>query len=550
MSSSPTDIKEYRKLISFLGRQRYNPVRYRLGGTDSNNVSTLTPWVARAIAETAGWPSEIVIVTTQQAWDFRPDGETEPNGVRLTEDLAAAGLPSPTPRIIQEEDQWGQFLVLKDLMRMPATEVFLDISYGFRSLPFFAAAVTAFVRAVDDKTPNIRVFYGAYEARDKITNIAPLWELTEFVALLDWAQALRMFLRTGRAEEAANATRRLGKELAKAWAEGGKQGPRPDLDKLGRTLGAFGADLETLRTGDLLVGRGGSSSSAAMLHEAAQRAKDDVAKHIPPFADVLDRVLSMVQPLAHKRSDLSGDSGRKAVVALAELYLKLGRYLEAAATVREGWVNFYARKAELYPGGEKFDLDERKAAETRAHKCDDVYREVTDRRNDLLHAQYRPQSNAQNAEGVKKTIEGLVQKLKVASCTPRGNVFANVSNHRKETWDENQTQAALALAEHIEDVPFPAVPPDADEKAIEALADECLSRIPPVTSHALVQGEFTLTVALVRRLQARGITCLAATTERQVEEADNGRKISTFRFVRFREYPQIGDCEASAGERN
>jgi CRISPR-associated protein Csx16 len=132
---------------------------------------------------------------------------------------------------------------------------------------------------------------------------------------------------------------------------------------------------------------------------------------------------------------------------------------------------------------------------------------------------------------------------------PCGGRFINLSNHPSASWCREQTEAALALAEHIEDVPFPAIPPDADEKAIEALADECLSRIPPATSHALVQGEFTLTVALVRRLQARGITCLAATTERQVEEADNGRKTSTFRFVRFREYPQIGDCEASAGER-
>lgn len=539
MRSKPTDMSEYCRLISFLGRQKYDPVHYRFGSPDSNNVSSLTPWVPRAVAETVGRPDEIVVVTTREAWEFRPNGEVKSNGIRLAESLVSADLPSPNHELVREEDQWTQFQVLKNLMRSPATEVYLDISYGFRSLPFFAAAVTAFVRAVDDKPPKIRIFYGAYEARDRESNIAPLWELTEFVALLDWAQALRMFLRTGRAQEAADATTRLGRELAKAWVEGGKQGARPDIDNLGRALARFGADLETLRTGDLLVDRGGRRSSAGELYAAAQRAKAQVVLHIPPLGDVLDRLLSMVEPFSEQRADLSGDQGRKAVVALAQLYLDLGRYLEAVATVREGWVNLYARKAELDPGGEKFDLGERKAAETRAHECDEVYREVTDRRNDLLHAQYRSRSSAQDADGVKRTVEGLVQKLKIVSCTPRGNVFANVSNHRKELWDETQTQAALALAEHIEDVPFPAVPPDADEKAIEALADECLSRIPPATSHALVQGEFTLTVALVRRLQARGITCLAATTERQVEEADSGRKTSLFRFNRFREYPHI-----------
>ncbi|HEX2888194.1 hypothetical protein [Vineibacter terrae] len=78
--------------------------------------------------------------------------------------------------------------------------------------------------------------------------------------------------------------------------------------------------------------------------------------------------------------------------------------------------------------------------------------------------------------------------------------------------------SALALIERIEDIAFPAVPPDADERVIEALAEECVATIPPETSHALVQGEFTRTVELVRRLPARGITCLAATSSRNVEE--------------------------------
>lgn len=120
----------------------------------------------------------------------------------------------------------------------------------------------------------------------------------------------------------------------------------------------------------------------------------------------------------------------------------------------------------------------------------------------------------------------------------RGACFLNLSNHPSAAWDEAQTKAALALAERIEDIAFPAVPPDADEKAIVALAEECVAKVPPETSHALVQGEFTLTVELVCRLQARGITCLAATSKREVKEDGEGRRVSTFRFVRFRAYPE------------
>ncbi|RMF66145.1 MAG: hypothetical protein D6740_13420, partial [Alphaproteobacteria bacterium] len=72
------------------------------------------------------------------------------------------------------------------------------------------------------------------------------------------------------------------------------------------------------------------------------------------------------------------------------------------------------------------------------------------------------------------------------------------------------------------------------------LARDLVSRIPEGTGHALVQGEFTLTCQLVRCLQAYGITCWAATTERDVEKRPDGMKVSRFRFVRLRRYPDLG----------
>ena len=300
----------------------------------------------------------------------------------------------------------------------------------------------------------------------------------------------------------------------------------------------FGADLETLRTGGLLLSRGTTKSSAARLLEATQETKELAATHAPPLADILDRVEAMVEPITGAGHDLSGPVGRKAVTALAELYLRLGRYLEATATVREGWVNLHAPKAALVPAASNFDSRERERAERRANEHDPTFREVTDRRNDFLHAQYRP--SAQKAADIAKTVESLVEKLRIASKTPRGTSFVNLTNHPSANWDDAQTKAALALAERIEDIAFPAVPPDVDEKAIEALAETCMARIRPETSHALVQGEFTLTVELVRRLQARGITCLAATSARNVDEDINGQQVSTFTFVRFRAYAEPG----------
>jgi hypothetical protein len=116
-------------------------------------------------------------------------------------------------------------------------------------------------------------------------------------------------------------------------------------------------------------------------------------------------------------------------------------------------------------------------------------------------------------------------------------VFLNLSNHPSVEWSADQRVAALALAEPITDLPFPAMPADADEAAIEQLADEHARRVPSGVSHALVQGEFTLTLGLVQRLQRRGIICLAATSERRTGIAADGRKLSELAFVRFRAYP-------------
>ena len=74
-------------------------------------------------------------------------------------------------------------------------------------------------------------------------------------------------------------------------------------------------------------------------------------------------------------------------------------------------------------------------------------------------------------------------------------MFLNLSNHPSDAWEAAQRAAALALASPILELPFPPVPPDADEATIERLGDQCAQHVPHGVTHALVQGEFTLTLA-------------------------------------------------------
>ena len=120
------------------------------------------------------------------------------------------------------------------------------------------------------------------------------------------------------------------------------------------------------------------------------------------------------------------------------------------------------------------------------------------------------------------------------------SAFVNFSNHPSARWSKEQRAAAEAIGP-VADVPFPTVPADMDEKGVALLADEAVRRIMEKRPAAvLCQGEFTLAFAVTERLKAKGVTVLAASSDRitELETGEDGetRKVSVFRFVRFRAY--------------
>lgn len=115
-------------------------------------------------------------------------------------------------------------------------------------------------------------------------------------------------------------------------------------------------------------------------------------------------------------------------------------------------------------------------------------------------------------------------------------MLLNLSNHPSASWPVTQLAAAGGESQVL-DMPFPTVDPSGDEAYIESLADEYLDKIISTKDVTAVHimGEMNFTYAMVNRLKANGIRCLASTTKRETVE-ENGVKISKFNFVKFREY--------------
>lgn len=118
--------------------------------------------------------------------------------------------------------------------------------------------------------------------------------------------------------------------------------------------------------------------------------------------------------------------------------------------------------------------------------------------------------------------------------------FLNISNHPSSKWCEGQNLATKRLGgEAIIDVKFPNVATWWDAEGMAEVAQEILANydLDNVTG-AMVAGEPIMCIAFVRCLQAAGITCYSAASDRVVEEID-GAKISRFAFMRFREWPKL-----------
>ncbi len=124
-------------------------------------------------------------------------------------------------------------------------------------------------------------------------------------------------------------------------------------------------------------------------------------------------------------------------------------------------------------------------------------------------------------------------------------MLINFTNHPSDKWSSDQMKAARKQYGYVVDYRFPEVPPEAGEQEIKDMAepyfsmiaaaiDSCANEPHPVAVH--IQGEFTLVYRLVSLLKSSGITCVASTTRRIVEEHSDGTRTYKFQFVKFREY--------------
>ena len=110
-----------------------------------------------------------------------------------------------------------------------------------------------------------------------------------------------------------------------------------------------------------------------------------------------------------------------------------------------------------------------------------------------------------------------------------------ISNHPPEKWSDEQKKGW----DTIDYIPFPNVPPTFSFQEVTEMSVSLLEKIGAWKNEhkegkISVQGEFTLSSILMSAIQRHdGWVFTFPTTNRAVEEKD-GKKTSTFKFVRWR----------------
>jgi CRISPR-associated DxTHG motif protein len=318
-----------RKAIAFLGVGPYRETTYIW-----QDRQYTTPFMPEATARMFA-PDELLIVLTpdaeQQGWD---ELYTRLEGVVPVTPLRITGTHS-------EDALWQIFGAIADAIK-PGDTIIFDITNGFRSIPVLALLAASFLRTVH-QTVVERMIYGAFDARKD--DRTPIFDLTPFIALLDWTTATDAFLRYGRADRLTDLVRHTAlPTLGSATDLGGLADRLQQLTQALQTA----LPIEVMQTADGLE------------HQIAA-VQTHTIPSAQPFTLLLDRIgqeyarFGLAQP--RRRSVFAASLQRQRI--MIDWYLAKGLAVQAISLAREWLVSFVIAQA----GGNMYDRQHRSDAE-------------------------------------------------------------------------------------------------------------------------------------------------------------------------------------------
>lgn len=566
--------------MSVLGTGIYSECVYR-----GKNCSTRTRFVQEATLKDIGavsWGEDDVVSIIMTAksrelnWSKGITRRTKQDGTvipysGLEAHLEKLSLPCTIktldiPDGKDEGEIWQIFDIIYNFLE-EGDELYFDLTHAFRYQPMLLLVLGNYAKFLK----NVKIVYmgyGNYEGREVNADghpeldVAPIMDLLPLVLLEDWTFAAGAFQKTGRVEPIIDA-------LTKSESHSSlpkKVSSR--IDESVKNLVEFENAIRVCCSKSIING-GTATSASACINRIG------LSGYLPkPLVNVMMAI----------RNDLCkySKSSFENIVLSLMWCKRYGLVQQGYTLCQEGIVTKFSERYESMIDFERpkdlrkywssiLAISETKAANTadwNKNLIDNyaltnfllnnnfikdvrsIYKGLTEQRNNVNHAGYSsddvPKSifakfNDIIDNCIEKVFNVEFPELKFESANPDGKpaVFINYTNHPSSTWEEKQLRAAEEYGEVV-DLPFRSVEEDFDEKRLAEIAEEETGKILELaagknaTVH--IMGEMTLTFAIVGKLKAAGVPCVASTTARQVVENADGTRTSTFNFVRFRAY--------------
>lgn len=189
-----------RIFLSVLGTGNYQPCEYVINGERLPETRYIQEASVRYFCRNWDFAGgdRIKILCSEESFKIHWDNGTKDSLSASLSWLNQGVSCSMIPRGQSKEEIWRIFDVFFESVNQ-GDEIWLDVTHGFRSMPMLALIAVPYLRLLK-KAVVKSITYGAYESRNEDGSI-PVFDLTDFLDLMDWTNAARNFVEYGRFDD-------------------------------------------------------------------------------------------------------------------------------------------------------------------------------------------------------------------------------------------------------------------------------------------------------------------------------------------------------------
>jgi CRISPR-associated DxTHG motif protein len=337
-------------------------------------------------------------------------------------------------------EMWVLFEEILDRVEEGDSVVF-DITHGLRSTPFLVFLFAAFLKFARNITIEA-VYYGAFELGNAKEGIpAPVFDLSEFVNMLDWITATDRFITTG---DGQALTELLREEMPPGVQMGSDQQARAIGNHLKNAANGIQGMSQALR----MVRPYEAMRSGADVSRVLQASKEVVSARARPFEALAEQIENAYGQFGLDDS-LEPKSAKESLIrqlGMAGWYLDHQKAVQATLIMREWLISVFMALTQVFPFN---DRDKRKQIEdlyngaggqlrrygheSIKHFNQDLlilpnpyhliktWNNVSQLRNDIAHCAHR--LNARSAADLIKAANAIYEDL----CQMANDIFSLIS---------------------------------------------------------------------------------------------------------------------------